>query len=102
MSGYGPPDDVPGYQMLVARVREGLATMPPHEAVERDESTKVIVVVTTGTDAGAAAETTGGVPATASPATERRRKGGRAMAVSAPTPECRGLAPIVRMDPRDQ
>jgi hypothetical protein len=83
MSGYGPPDDVPGYQMLVARVREGLAAMPPHEAVDRDESTKVIVVDATGTDAGAAAEATGGVPTSASPAAERRR----AMAVSAPAPE---------------
>jgi hypothetical protein len=80
MSGYGPPADVPGYQMLVTRVREGLAATPPHDAVERDESTKVIVVVAASTDTGAAADTTGGVPPTTSPTAERRR----AKAVSAP------------------
>jgi hypothetical protein len=54
--------------------------MPPHDAVERDESTKVIVAVATGTDTGAAADTTGGVPPTASSTAESRR----AKAVSAP------------------
>ena len=83
MSGYGPPDDVPGYQIVVTRVHEGLAATPPHDAVGRDESTKAIVVVATGTDTGAAAETTGSVPTSASPAAPRTR----AMAVSAPTPE---------------
>jgi hypothetical protein len=61
--------------MLVTRVREGFAATPPHDAVARVVSTKVIVVVATATGTGtvAAAATADGVPTTASPVAERRR-----------------------------
>jgi hypothetical protein len=57
--------------MLVTRVLEGFAATPPHDAVARVVSTKVIVVVATGTVA--AAETADGVPTTASAVAKRRR-----------------------------
>jgi hypothetical protein len=57
--------------------------MPPHDAVDRDESTKVVVAVAMGTDAGGGAAATDGIPVSANPTAERRR----AKAVSAPAPE---------------
>jgi hypothetical protein len=56
--------------MVVTSVREGCAATPPHDAVGRDESTKVMVVVATGTDAAPA--TADGVPTPASPVAERQ------------------------------
>ena len=62
MSGYGPPPDAApepdaraGYQIVVTRVREGLPGIPSHGGVEREVSTKVIVVVATEFEPAAAA-----------------------------------------------
>jgi hypothetical protein len=94
MSGYGPspdpaaePDARAGYQRVVTRVREGLAGIPFHGGVERDVSTKVIVVVATDVELAAA------------PAVEVATKG-RTMAESrrpeatAPSGAIRRIAPI--------
>ena len=58
----GPPA---GYQMVVTRVREGLSGIPSHAGVEREASTKVIVVV--ATDVEPAAPAVGEAPTSGSP-----------------------------------
>ena len=78
MSGYGPlpaavtePDARAGYQMVVKRVREGVPAVPSHGGVEREVSTKVIVVLVTDVEPAAAA--TDGAPTNGSAMAETTR-----------------------------
>ena len=48
------PDACAGYHTVVTRVREGLPGIPSHGGVEREVSTKVIVVVATDVEPAAA------------------------------------------------
>jgi hypothetical protein len=83
--------------MVVTRVREGFVATPSHEAVERDVSTKVIVVVATGTDV--AAETVDGFPTVADHVMERRERRRPTTTTLSRMRWCR--APIVRREPRN-
>jgi hypothetical protein len=62
------PEPAPpsGYQTVVTRVRDGFCGEPPHDGVDRELSTKVIVVV--ATPRGVVAPATVGKPADGSPA----------------------------------
>src|SRR5271166_5522468 len=94
MSGYGPSpeaatesDTRAGYQMVVTRVREGLPGIPSHGGVEREVSTRVIVVVATKFEPAAAA--TVGAPTNGSAMAESRRP-----KATAPSDTIRRIAPI--------
>ena len=76
--------------MVVTRVREVFAAMPSHDAVGRDESTNVIVVVATGRDtlgAAAATDCVDGVATIASHAVAMR---GPTRQTILDTPDCPG------------